>query len=277
MGPPQESTEYQGSPESFRPLYLLTLKWKKQTNRTPLPQPGSDIDDDMHSVGNEIFSESLQVGLLSAVEHLCSLEPQLKNLAAGGEQPLRTFVDLSVARSAAMSAVKTVWCLAPEASEGRDGRVRRMLTVEADELKGQIDFLQREKSQAPPEEQKQIQATVDLFQRRRDEVISRIGGSVPRTTRWIDEAAEYVASVSPRTPPVLIIKGEWQLGSAIAHGHSWPAWNVRQTEDALAGTVQGTVTKTVIPTRKELFRAVSVAASMTEIGLSLWKRRGESR
>lgn len=226
------------------------------------------------------MSESLQIGLISAIEHLICLEPQVRNLTEGMDQHLRPFVDFSIARSATMGAAKSVWSLAPDSSDGPDGRVRRLLSVELHELKGKIEFLERETFRKGSDEQTLIQETIDMFTARRKEVSRRLGGNPTSTTRMISEAATYIDEQYWKAPPRSIIKGEWLFGSAIAHGHSWPAWSIRDTEvHSEVRTPEGErdrSVRAVVPTPKEFYRTLAVATCMTEIGLHLWNKRAEA-
>lgn len=278
MSEPETSAAEQGAPERFKPDHLLLQKWQLLASRgdlLPRCEEGSELVEDMRSIGNQIISDSLQVGLVSAVEHLLSLEPKVANLAQGIDQPLAPFQDFSTARAALLSAVKAVWCLAPEERDGADGRVQRMLSVESDDLRGIIGFYKREILHASSDEQEEFRAVIELYGSRRKDIKARMGGSWPKSpTTMIQEAAEYLDRHFWRAPTRAIIVGEWQLGSAVAHGHSWPTWNTRNVRDEVRRNQnQQVVSRTVRPTPKEFYRALAVATCMTEIGLSLWRHR----
>lgn len=202
----------------FRDAVRRTFKqldvWRR-ANGTFAPEPFSPLSEDDKSWPPMAISQVAHGSLAAAVEHLQAIRVHV-DVADGAGENLFPLAHQTLVRAALLAAAQAVWLLAPDASEVRLARHRK---VQATVYSRHLEYLSRLKTIGDHEGTNTVASQVakrldELQQERRDR---GEGQKLLVSTRMIEEAAR-VTFDDELIPQVLLA---WQSGSGAAHGFNW--------------------------------------------------------
>lgn len=213
-------------------------------------QDGSSLDGDNKATGNFSVSTPVQLGLVTAVEHLHAL----KVLIVEAEQ-IHPTVPFTLARAAIEAGATAYWVLLPK---NRNERIARTLQWFSQDAKDNNRFALN----SDPDRLSRRLASIRGIAEVRDLDAKRATGgySVTSVLERIDEEGE------------LNVKPMWQLCSGFAHGRLWSRVGALRPVD-VGPASHGARKYSFTTSPSEVLPPTETALGLLTLTSQLWNRR----